>query len=68
MKATQIITQPPTKDEDELGSDTRRGSSAYKIKQCNINAIYIIYIYISIKIVIKAVEPTNNIYIKASLI
>ena len=32
-KATQIATQPPPKDGDELGSDTRRGSSAYKTTQ-----------------------------------
>ena len=48
-KATQIITQPPTKDGDELGSDTRRGSSAYKNKDIK-QSIYIYkddYIYIT---------------------
>ena len=45
-KATQITAQPPPKDGDELGSDTRRGSSAYISKVMN-NAIYDkIYIYI----------------------
>ena len=56
IKATQITIQPPPKDGDELGSDTTRGSSAYKEKY-----IYIDYIYIYKKIVIKAVEPAKII-------